>query len=403
MYIQTTTPLAFGTMIHLDVRLATEHAVIRGTGCVVWNRDVAHASRTRPAGMGIRFVDLDRPSKALIDKLVSDRADAGLAYEEPLQMEDATIVEPPRSRAPPAVSAPPVAGVSIRRATLMGIGVSSLPPVPAPAQSHAPVAEPPSQTRPSMFPQSDSHAEMPQGPDLTLIRQVSEVLDAALHEVAAPAEEITDSLFSRSASVATAPAAAPSLTESAGPSDASEDLLQPDLRPPRIAHTPGGSSRRRSWTGALVVTILLASIVLAPATLRNKLRRGGMMTAPRAILHAIESKTTRASAAVIPSAETATASSGHGSEPAAAPVGSSDASQAAAPEGPAGASPTVATAPPASTVPGPAPLLVPIGKPTSPAPTTHTERRTTRKAPTAPARPKRPSRPTSTGADDNPY
>jgi hypothetical protein len=162
------------------------------------------------------------------------------------------------------------------------------------------------------------------------------------------------------------------------------------------------SSPRKSRTGAWVVSILLASIVLAPTTVQNTLFRVDTATAPVTYVPAIERETPPASAPGMPSVLTARVPAGLGPAPAAPAPGSSDASGAAAPGGRAGASPIAATAPAESTVPATAPL--PIGRHSSPVSSTHAERRITKEAPIRPARPKRPWRPASTtGADDNPY
>src|SRR5579859_7658010 len=81
IYIKTASPFPPGTLLKFEIRLASDQAVIAGVGRVVWKRDPTQAKGERPAGMGVKFIKIDDPSKAVIDRLVNTRTDAGKAFE----------------------------------------------------------------------------------------------------------------------------------------------------------------------------------------------------------------------------------------------------------------------------------------------------------------------------------
>src|SRR5580700_10451647 len=81
IYIKTGNPFAAGTLLKFEIRLASDQAVITGVGRVVWKRDPPLGSGDRPAGMGVKFIKVDEPSKIVIDRLVTTRSDAGRAFE----------------------------------------------------------------------------------------------------------------------------------------------------------------------------------------------------------------------------------------------------------------------------------------------------------------------------------
>src|ERR1700733_13010450 len=73
IYIKTANPFPAGTLLKFEIRLSSDQAVITGVGRVVWKRDAPQANGDRPAGMGVKFIKIDDPSKTVIDKLVSTR------------------------------------------------------------------------------------------------------------------------------------------------------------------------------------------------------------------------------------------------------------------------------------------------------------------------------------------
>src|SRR5208282_4350558 len=98
---------------------------------VVGKRDAGTSNGERPAGMGVKFIKIDEPSKGVIDKLVNTKADAGSAYES--EVESQANHEPAAAAPAPApvpAAAPkltPAGGIAApaapRKATMMGLGI----------------------------------------------------------------------------------------------------------------------------------------------------------------------------------------------------------------------------------------------------------------------------------------
>ena len=171
IFIKTPSPFPPGTLLKFEIRIAGDKAVIAGVGRVVWKREAAQSNSEQPAGMGVKFIKIDDPSRAVIDRLVDSKGGAGSAYEEgggdlsaglPPAPEAATLAPavvakdarkiapkpasiaaspPPAAQAkPPAASrAPSIGPMSSGKATMMGLGgVSRVPAgraagVPTPA------------------------------------------------------------------------------------------------------------------------------------------------------------------------------------------------------------------------------------------------------------------------------
>jgi len=94
IYIKTANPFPPGTLLKFEIRLASDQAVIAGVGRVVWKRDAGTSNGERPAGMGVKFIKIDEPSKTVIDRLVNTKADAGKAYESEAEMPTAVLDAP---------------------------------------------------------------------------------------------------------------------------------------------------------------------------------------------------------------------------------------------------------------------------------------------------------------------
>ncbi len=288
IYIKTANPFPPGTLLKFEIRLASDQAVIAGVGRVVWKRDAGSANGERPAGMGVKFIKIDEPSKSVIDKLVNTKSDAGKAFESESEMpanlldstDGVTAVKP--TPAPPAVAkivppAPtakltPAAGTAgampVRKATMMGLGTMPSPssppspstsaetvagPSPAAAKPAAAAASPaPAAARPAaaagggMFPSASSVEDMPPKQEQTVMKQAAELLEEALREAGGSMEEIgTNPLFS-GGSAAEAKGAAPSSSndretvphKSAGSSPAAAEAKKPSVPPPVEVKTP---------------------------------------------------------------------------------------------------------------------------------------------------------------------
>ncbi len=212
IYIKTPNPFPPGTLLKFEIRLAGDQAVIAGVGRVVWKRDNTQANAERPAGMGVKFIKIDDPSKTVIDKLVLAKADAGKSFESEIATD---VPEPAQAPAAKPMTATPIGGIAkpaaaspsggmIRKATMMGIGAvssaptanaSSPPPaaIPAPAgpprptPSVGPTASP---AAANMFPSTNSQADMPPKQEQTVMKQAAELLEEALKEAGGSMDEI---------------------------------------------------------------------------------------------------------------------------------------------------------------------------------------------------------------------
>lgn len=125
MFIRTESPQPPGTIFDFEFTLGDGYTLIHGIGEVVWVRE-RDEGPDRPAGMGVRFLNLDPESRQLVDRIVLERlrkeGPSGLPvnpgpepWEAPPDPEDDALdeVEPEEDldswnmgRAPAAVSAP---------------------------------------------------------------------------------------------------------------------------------------------------------------------------------------------------------------------------------------------------------------------------------------------------------
>lgn len=210
IYIKTANPFPPGTLLKFEIRLASDQAVIAGVGRVVWKRDAGQANGERPAGMGVKFIKIDEPSKGVIDRLATTKADAGKAYEAEVETTGATGGDsaPPAAAAaaaatpeihtaaggPPRPGLTPAGGfvAGPRKATMMGLGTvsgSSAPPPPADKTS-SPPKEAAAKAAGGMFPATQSEADMPPKQEQTVMKQAAELLEEALREAGGSMDDV---------------------------------------------------------------------------------------------------------------------------------------------------------------------------------------------------------------------
>lgn len=226
IFIKTSTPFPQGTLLKFEIRLAGDQSVIAGVGRVVWKRDPAAASGTQnPAGMGVKFIKLDDSSRAVIDKLVASREDAGSSFTSQLEG-DTTQVDnkSPTAGAGALKSTQQGIGPSVK-ATIAGMGAavkpgttgasgstaprpnagnvkSTIVGMPSPVQPDAPAtggAKPAAGS--GFFPGSaeSAAADMPPPGERTVMKQAAELLEEALKEAGGSMEEVgTNPLFEKS-------------------------------------------------------------------------------------------------------------------------------------------------------------------------------------------------------------
>jgi uncharacterized protein (TIGR02266 family) len=302
IYIKTGNPFPPGTLLKFEIRLASDQAVIAGVGRVVWKRDSGQSNGEHPAGMGVKFIKIDDPSKSVIDKLVNTRADAGKSFEAEPEGMGASVppMAPPRAAAvsvspgkstmlgmgastagetrtstTPGMGAAPLA----RKATMMGLGVpgasrppavpgvgprpggdpaTSTPPTPV-TTSVSPVPprpgklSPPGGTTKGMFPQTDAAKDAAPKQEQTVMKQAAELLEEALREAGGSMEEIgTNPLFAGTGGRSTTPKPMPSVKPEKPPVDDDEEatrvrpaseMAPASAPPPKVASDPPYTSR----------------------------------------------------------------------------------------------------------------------------------------------------------------
>ncbi len=147
LFVKTPTPFPPGTLLKFEIRLAGDKSVISGVGRVVWKREPFQAGSEKPAGMGVKFIKIDDSSRAIIDRLITQKADAGSAYTSETPIEEAPAGHPSTLRglvAAPSVEpgAPPGPSPVNVPAPTAGAPATKLP-VPPPAVQPPPVAKNP--------------------------------------------------------------------------------------------------------------------------------------------------------------------------------------------------------------------------------------------------------------------
>ncbi len=247
IFIKTGNPFPPGTLLKFEIRLASDQAVIAGVGRIVWKRDAGVSDGEHPAGMGVKFIDIDEASQGIIDRLVNTRSDAGRAYEDESVGVDRSFSRssPPPRTSLPSTTPPPAGAASAhlaahgsvpgakttsappepktgrlqsmpttaatpfaRKATIMGLGSSSAPParssqppsgegatgsIPPPGRlpfSTAPSVPPRPGNAAAMFPRRVDDESDPPKEDQTVMRQAAELLEDALREAGGSMAEI---------------------------------------------------------------------------------------------------------------------------------------------------------------------------------------------------------------------
>jgi uncharacterized protein (TIGR02266 family) len=311
IFTKTQSPFVPGTLLKFEIRLAQDQAVISGVGRVVWKREPPIAPE-RPAGMGVKFIKLDDPSKAVIERLMAAKADAGRAYESEMPMEAGDLEERPEPLVPvirPAATASspvrispsgrPLSGAMVgpRKATILGLGALSSSTSPAAAPASGPMFPAPA----PMFPTGPAKESKALVHEQTVMKQASELLDEALREAGGSIEEIGHNpLFdlAKPRAVPDSPSEPKTVIIDDVASVASTPPLPLTPPPERSPVSPEGPSRSKGpaapivataappakrWTGLLVAVVLLALVAGAIVTYAGwaeKRTKGGSSPVP---------------------------------------------------------------------------------------------------------------------------
>jgi uncharacterized protein (TIGR02266 family) len=100
MFLTTSEAVPLGTLLELEVGLADGFSLLKGKA------EVVRVSQTAPAGLGVRFVELDPASQKLVDRIVEVNTQEGKRPTVPMDF----AIEGPRANAA-AIAASAAAGV----------------------------------------------------------------------------------------------------------------------------------------------------------------------------------------------------------------------------------------------------------------------------------------------------
>ena len=230
IFIKTPKPAANGTLLKIEIQLRDASPVISAVGRVVWRRETAQGSE--PAGMGIKFIKVEDPSQAVINRIVAAKGENS------------------------------------------GPRFDSIPP-PA-AETAGPAA---GQTNSEFFGQTNPAAEMPPEQDRTMMRQMSAFLGEALRSTteepakpAAPASPASKPVHK--ATIVGMPSVKPSAPGAATPAAKPAVPATPaapakpaaPAAPTAAAAPPGGPLRKGTMIGMAAPAPSAAAIVAKPVT-----------------------------------------------------------------------------------------------------------------------------------------
>jgi uncharacterized protein (TIGR02266 family) len=71
VFIASRAPRPAGDQFAFEIQIATGHVALAGEGKVIWVKEFNPAEPTRPHGMGVQFVSLSAPSRALLQRMLA--------------------------------------------------------------------------------------------------------------------------------------------------------------------------------------------------------------------------------------------------------------------------------------------------------------------------------------------
>jgi uncharacterized protein (TIGR02266 family) len=90
IFVRTGCSLPVGKLVDFEIQLSSGEVVLSGAGRIAWKRDEPEGDR--PAGVAIKFVDLDDPSRAFVDRLLGARKGDASEYDSPPKSNPARTV-----------------------------------------------------------------------------------------------------------------------------------------------------------------------------------------------------------------------------------------------------------------------------------------------------------------------
>jgi uncharacterized protein (TIGR02266 family) len=177
IFLRTRAPQALGTVLDFAFRLGDGFELIRGRGEVVWTR-MEDEGPARPAGMGLRFLELSEGSKELIYRIVDQHIlEGGTPYDVTQRPPDplpAAPAVPPMAAPAPAVS-PAMTVLSALPEDSPGTAPFAFPDAPAAAPLESPPIDHSSGAWPRPAPPAADVFELPPPPPSYGISRTPEV------------------------------------------------------------------------------------------------------------------------------------------------------------------------------------------------------------------------------------
>jgi uncharacterized protein (TIGR02266 family) len=248
LFIRSASPVAVGKRLSLEIKVAGEAGPWAALGRILWVRATAEGD-DRPAGMAVKFIDVDDVVVAAIDRLIEarERTEPGLG--------EGRAAPPPREK-------------PMRERTMLGVGGFAVPAPAAPVA--APAASPPASPKADVLPLPETPA-VPFVPsrERTVLGVGRDSLGADPREPSVAIDLVAKKPHSAPAPAQTpeAPAAGASFEPEPEPVASREPLALRDPAPepePRPAANPAVVSEppapaRRSGAGWLLVLVLIAA------------------------------------------------------------------------------------------------------------------------------------------------
>lgn len=142
IFIATQRPLVVGKLVHVELSVPGDADTLSATGRVVWIRGIT-VNDDRPAGMGVKFIDVDEGALEVISRMVREHDSPKPGATAPAR--EKTIMGVGHSEPPPRLEPPPAVHDENAPSNVV---VAPEPEPPPPAPEATPKREPKPEPKP---------------------------------------------------------------------------------------------------------------------------------------------------------------------------------------------------------------------------------------------------------------
>lgn len=142
IFIATPRPLVVGKLVHVELSVPGDADTLSATGRVVWIRGIT-VNDDRPAGMGVKFIDVDEGALEVISRMVREHESPKPGATAPAR--EKTIMGVGHSEPPPRLEPPPALHDENAPSNVV---VAPEPEPPPPAPEATPKREPKPEPKP---------------------------------------------------------------------------------------------------------------------------------------------------------------------------------------------------------------------------------------------------------------